>query len=159
VGRFQPFQLRNQRLLVATVAPRTDFVVGTLSDVAALCGVMLGILALAWLLGRAFARRFSGTIDALVGESERIGAMQLDRPVRVAANSREIARLVDAEEHMRAMLLDATRGLEAKVAERTSDLNQALERQSAIFAASPHGIALFEERRVKTASPSFERMF
>jgi len=28
-----------------------------------------------------------------------------------------------------------------------------------LFAASPHGIAMFEQRRITTASPTFERMF
>jgi PAS domain S-box-containing protein len=39
---------------------------------------------------------------------------------------------------------------------RVADL---LRRQRAIFAASPHGVAMFENRRIVLASPSFERMF
>ena len=39
---------------------------------------------------------------------------------------------------------------------RMSDL---LRRQNAIFAASPHGVAMFENRRITLASPSFEKMF
>ena len=159
IGRFQPFRLRDRQLLVATLAPRADFLIGSWGDAALIGAMMLVVLALAYVLGRRFARRFSGVIDSLVVESERIGAMQLEEPLRLKPNAREIAKLVEAEERMRVMLLDATRGLEAKVAERTRELNAVLERQTAIFAASPHGVAVFEQRRVLAASPSFERMF
>jgi len=40
-----------------------------------------------------------------------------------------------------------------------AELKSALERQQAIFSASPYGICVFEERRFAIASPSFERAF
>src|SRR5262249_9088521 len=38
-------------------------------------------------------------------------------------------------------------------------LKEALDRQNAIFTASPYGISVFQERRFVVSSPSFERMF
>src|SRR4029079_8803345 len=84
--------------------------------------VMLLVLLISYFIGRSFSNRFAGVVDALIDESDRIGALQLDRPVQIEVGSREFARLVDAQERMRGMLLDATRGLEAKLAERTREL-------------------------------------
>jgi PAS domain S-box-containing protein len=103
---------------------------------------------------------------ALAQASERIGNLELDRAVDVPARSRELQDLTAAQERMRQALLEATRGLEAKVgartrelAEREADTRTLLDRQKAIFAASPYGIAVFQNRRFVEASPSFERMF
>jgi PAS domain S-box-containing protein len=38
-------------------------------------------------------------------------------------------------------------------------LREGLERQNAMFATSPHGIAMFSQRRFVLTSPSFERLF
>ncbi|HZQ74123.1 MAG TPA: PAS domain S-box protein [Burkholderiales bacterium] len=276
IARFRPVALRNQSLVIATYAPRSDFAVGTAWNAAAIGAVMLFVLALGLLIGRRFSRRLAGVVEQLVNESERIGALQLDAPVDIPVRVRELARLVGAQERMRTMLLDATRNLESQVRSRTQaltderallqnildkspvsiaitskgvirfvnpivkdkfgfqvgdwapdvyvresdrdaliailkrdgivqnqevqmwskdrrkldmlvsflpipyegepgilawlvditerkkterELAEALERQNAIFAASPHGIAVFEERRLVVSSPSFERVF
>jgi two-component system sensor histidine kinase/response regulator len=159
LGRFRPYTLRNQQLLIGTVAPRSDFVIGTLSDALAIAAMMALVLLLVYLFARRFSARFGGVMHALGAESERIGAMQLDEPVRVPTSIREIGTLVDAQERMRLMLIDATRGLEEKVRERTAALNEALDRQSAIFSATPYGIGVFQNRRCVVCSPSFERTF
>ena len=122
IARFQPLRVRNLQLLVATLAPRAEFALGTLWDAAAIGAMMLLVLALAFIAGRRFSLRFATVMDSLITESERIGAMQLDKPVRVRTQLREIAKLVDAQEHMRLMLLEATRELEAKVDARTREL-------------------------------------
>jgi two-component system sensor histidine kinase/response regulator len=159
LGRFRPYKLRNQQLLIGTVAPRSDFVLGTLGDALAIAAMMLLVLLLAYLFARGFSARFAGVMNALGAESARIGAMQLDQPVQVPTRIREIGTLVDAQERMRLMLIDATQGLEDKVRERTAALNEALDRQSAIFTATPYGIGVFQNRRCLVCSPSFERTF
>jgi len=142
IGRYRPMALRNQTLLVGTVAPRADFVLGTVRDAAAIGAMMLLVLALAFLIGRRFSRRFTDIVDSLVAESERIGALQLDAPVRIATGTREIAKLVDAQERMRLALLDATRDLEAKVEARTGELAERETFMRALFDSSPSGLLL-----------------
>src|SRR5690606_27593304 len=75
------------------------------SDAAVLALMMLSAVALAYLVARGFSLRFSSVIRALVGESERIGAMLLDTPVAIRAPTREVSTLVAAQERMRVMLL------------------------------------------------------
>jgi len=83
IARFRPVTLRNQSLVIATYAPRADFVVGTAWNAAAIGAVMLLVLTLGFLVGRRFSRRLANVIDQLVVESERIGALQLDAPVDI----------------------------------------------------------------------------
>ncbi len=142
IGRFRPFTLRNQQLLIGTVAPRADFVLGTLWDAAAIAGMMLLVLSLAFLMGRRFSQRFAEVIDALVTESERIGALQLDAPVRIETGTREIAKLVDAQERMRLALIDATHGLEHKVKKRTRELAEREVFANTLMESSPAGLIL-----------------
>ncbi|MGQ0511188.1 MAG: PAS domain S-box protein [Betaproteobacteria bacterium] len=142
IGRFRPFMLGNQPLVIGAVAPRGDFTLGTLWDAAALATMMLLVLALAYLIGRRFSRRFAGIIDSLVTESERIGALQLDAPVSVPTGTREIAKLVDAQERMRVMLLEATQGLEHKVKKRTRELAEREAFANTLMESSSAGLIL-----------------
>jgi PAS domain S-box-containing protein len=159
IVRLRPLRLGNLSLVTATFAPRDDFAIGSTRDAVAILALMLGVLLLAYLFTRRFSVRFGGVMQDLRAESERIGSMRLDEPVRVHTGIEEIGRLVAAQERMRVMLLDATRGLEAKVEGRTHELKEALDRQKAIFSASPYGIGVFEQRRCTVASPSLERTF
>jgi HAMP domain-containing protein len=68
------------------------------------------------------ARRISGSLRELAAASERIGNLDLDRPVEVEARSAEMQDLVHSQERMRLALLGATRNLEQKVEERTGEL-------------------------------------
>jgi len=61
-------------------------------------------------------------LAALALESERIGRMELDRPVAVVGRWSEMTALARAQETMRIRLLAATQGLEAAVAQRTREL-------------------------------------
>jgi two-component system sensor histidine kinase/response regulator len=142
LGRFRPYKLRNQQLLIGTVAPRSDFVLGTLVDALAIAAMMLLVLLLTYLFARRFSARFSGVMTALSGESERIGAMQLDKPVQVPTRIREIGTLVDAQERMRLMLIDATQGLEEKVRERTQELAAAEQRFKGLLESAPDAIVI-----------------
>src|SRR5262245_39560643 len=73
IGRFRPLRVGTQELLIATIAPRGDFALGTLWDAGAIAAVMAGVLLLASLGARRFSRRFGDLVDQLAAESERIG--------------------------------------------------------------------------------------
>jgi PAS domain S-box-containing protein len=145
LGRYRAIPVRNQQLLIGTVAPRSDFTLGSLWDAAAIAAMMVLVLVLAFLVGRRFSLRFAAVVDGLVAESQRIGKLDLDAPVQVRAGSRELAQLVDAQEHMRLMLIDATRGLEDKVRERTREL---AERETELRAVTDEQKMLIENVQI-----------
>jgi two-component system, sensor histidine kinase and response regulator len=166
VGRFRPIQLGNQQLLIGTIAPRRDFALGSMRDAATIMALLLLVLGLALLFSRRVAAFFAAPVDALVAESERIGNLDLDAPVQVAAHSREIERLVEAQERMRGMLLSAKRDLEAKVelrtrqlAEREVMLQSLLDEQQAILQNVPIGILFSGDGKILRCNPEFTRIF
>jgi len=118
--RLRPLQLRNLDLVTATFAPRDDFEIGSAWDTAAVLALMASVLLLALLFAHRFSRRFAGIVQSLVAESERIGALQLDEPVKIYTRIREIGMLVAAKERMRGLLLDATHDLKERVKELTA---------------------------------------
>ena len=159
IARLAPLAVGDQRLIIASFAPRSDFQVGTLRDAAALGVLLLAAVALAFFLARRLSQRFGGILGQLLHSSERIGALDLDAPVRIDTPVRELARLVDAQERMRVLLLDATRGLEAKVAERTGELHAANAEQDAIFQSATSGIALIKDRVILRCNRKLEEIF
>jgi PAS domain S-box-containing protein len=166
LGRFRPYGLRNQQLLIGTAAPRADFVLFGAADAAVIAAMMALVLLLSFLIGRRFSRRFAAIVDALVAESQRIGRLQLDAPVRISTGTRELAELVAAQEHMRAMLIDATRGLEDKVRERTrelaereAELRALTEEQELILANAQVGILFTGDSRILRVNPKFTELF
>jgi PAS domain S-box-containing protein len=142
LGRFRPFQLRNQQLLIGAVAPRADFTLGSIWDAAAIVAMMALVLLLAFFIARRFSVRFAAVVDGLVAESQRIGRLQLDAPVQIKSGTRELAELVDAQEHMRRMLIDATQGLEDKVRARTGELAEREAFTRVLMESSPSGLLL-----------------
>jgi two-component system sensor histidine kinase/response regulator len=64
LGRFRAYPLRNQQLLIGTVAPKGDFVIGSRWDAAGIGAIMALALLLAALIGQRIARRFAATVDA-----------------------------------------------------------------------------------------------
>ena len=112
-----------QQILVIAAAPTTDFRFIDLRGKLIATGVLLSVIAAAAAMAALFASRISGSVRALVAESQRIGNLQLDTPLRLVTPALELDQLVDAQEQMRSRLLDATRNLEAKVAERTRELS------------------------------------
>lgn len=142
IGRFRRLQLDNLGLVVAATVPRADFAIGSGRDAAVILALALGVLVLAYVLSRQMSRRFQRIVQELGAESARIGAMELDRPVRVRSRLDEIASLVDAQERMRLMLRAATSELEATVAARTRELadREALLRQ--ILDTVPIGLSM-----------------
>jgi signal transduction histidine kinase/CheY-like chemotaxis protein len=134
IARFQRSALGTQTVWVATLAPEADFV----PVAAGLAGVISGIVGLTLVLAGwaavLLARRLSDPLDRLAAQSSRLGRLELDKPVDVAAPWREIDAVVQAQEAMRAELLGATQrlaqareSLEARVEERTHELALAKE--------------------------------
>ncbi|MGH8686357.1 MAG: response regulator [Burkholderiales bacterium] len=139
IGRLRELQLQNLTLVFAAAAPQQDFLMGTLWDVAAIAALMAAVLGLAALFADRFSARLASVLRALGGETERIGALQLDQPVRVDTGIREIGDLVRSQEHMRVMLRQATQGLEDTVAARTRELKEREALLATLLGSSPSG--------------------
>ncbi|MBV8633800.1 MAG: response regulator [Burkholderiaceae bacterium] len=151
---FRPIVIGHNKVWLGVVAPEDDFVPGKRSDLTSLIELGLAVIAAGALLAMWIARQFARPLEQLGQESRRIGELDLERPVVVAASWREIAELGMAQETMRRMLRDATgrlaeanATLEAKVAERTHELEQSratlAQREQffrAIFDHAPVGI-------------------
>jgi PAS domain-containing protein len=113
------------------------------------------------------ARRFVRTIRDLARESDRIGNLDLERPVVVRARASELVALAAAQEKMRQALLEATRDLERKVEERTREIQDAQtklrrgERRSrkAVFESATMGIALIRNRIIESCNRKLEELF
>ncbi len=135
--------------LVLTVVPESDFVrIG--ADFIAQALLMLAALsAVGYLMARRVAQRLGRSMADLAEESQRIGRMDLQEPVRIDARVAELQSLVDAQETMRQRLLQATtalaeanQSLEAKVAQRTAQLAANEARLLAILQDSPIGVGI-----------------
>lgn len=151
---FRPITIGNYMVWLGVVAPEDDFVPGQRSDLIVLIELGLFVLLTGALLAAWIARQFAKPLEQLTIESQRIGRLDLEKPVNVKGRWFEIAQLGAAQETMRKMLFDATRSLEeananleAKVAQRTRELeiSQAeLARREqffrAIFDHAPVGI-------------------
>ncbi|HEY1394205.1 MAG TPA: response regulator [Methylibium sp.] len=125
LGTFRRITLGSQVLWVGAFAPESDFAVTNAAQLTTLAAIVLFTLGLVWLVTRSIAKRFASPLQALAAESERIGRLELDEPVRVEAAWQEVAASAQAHEVMRTKLLQATRGLEAAVQQRTAELTQA----------------------------------
>ena len=114
-------------LYVVVVAPESDFALVGAAQWMTLAAILLVTVALtAWVALRG-AQRFARPLRQLASESERIGRLDLDRPVQVASRWQEVADTATAQESMRRGLLRATEGLEAAVERRTQQLTVAVE--------------------------------
>jgi PAS domain S-box-containing protein len=145
---------------VMAAAPRRDFAIGEPWHLAAICGIFVAALALAFGLSTAGARRLARSLSELAGESERIGALDLDRPVAVTAGTREMAQLAAAQERMRQALLEATRGLEAKVDARTRELVETAAVRQALIDRIANAVFYKDaEARFLGCNRAYEEMF
>jgi len=148
LGHFQTAKFGDKHFIIATAAPRDDFLPVALRNAAALGGaLMLVVLALAAFLAARIARHVSQPLERLARESRRLGALDLERPLDVHAPWQEAADLVSAQERMRKALLTSTdeleqanRELEARVEARTRDLQEREAYFRAIFENTGVGI-------------------
>jgi two-component system, sensor histidine kinase and response regulator len=111
--RLRPQPLGNLKLVAATFAPRDEFAIGSARDAVAVLALIAGALLLALLFAHRFSQRFGGAMQSLAAASERIGALQLDQPVKIDTRIREIDTLVTAQERMRTLLRERIKELTA----------------------------------------------
>ena len=113
-------------LYVGVLAPEADFAIVSTNAWATLVAILLATVSLtAWVALRA-ARHFARPLKELAAASERIGRLDLARPVSVASRWSEVADTARAQEVMRQRLLQTTEGLEAAVERRTRQLTVAV---------------------------------
>ena len=148
LATFKPTHFGTQTFWVATMAPEADFATATSTQVAVLAALVLATLVAAWFAATGLARRFSQPLEALADESQRIGRLELAKPVAVKATWRELDALARAQESMRVELLRATRRLadanerlEARVNERTRQLAEARDKAEAASRAKAEFLA------------------
>ncbi|MCM5677975.1 response regulator [Schlegelella sp. S2-27] len=159
-GTVLPLGLGAQDLLVVAAAPLEEFALVHPPIVVAAALVLLTVLGIGALVGRVVAGSISGSLARLVDESNRIARLELDRPVSAQAPARELAQLVNAQEHMRAMLLSATRNLEDKVALRTREIAEREHELRSLLASSPIAVFIADESgTVRFANPRFRALF
>jgi len=128
LARFSRVALQGRASLhVAVLAPESDFALVGAKQWMTLATILLVTIALTAAAALSAARRFARPLRQLAEESERIGRLDLARPVQVASPWREVADTAAAQESMRQDLLRATEGLEAAVERRTEQLTVAVE--------------------------------
>ncbi|WP_374246996.1 response regulator, partial [Zoogloea sp.] len=131
LAQFVPLNLGQQHWWIGGFARENDFIPTRLQDVApVLIGLVLLSIAITAGIARQLGRRIETSLTTLIGQSERIGRLDLTPPSEPLVTPwREIAELADSHERMRqhlsraASALDRSRAeLEEKVTERTSQL-------------------------------------
>ncbi len=113
-------------LVVGVVAPESDFAIAGPRQWTMLAVILLVTVSLSAWAALSRARRFARPLMALAAAAERIGRLDLARPVHVPTRWREVAETARAQEVMRQRLLQATAGLEAAVERRTTQLTVAV---------------------------------
>ncbi len=111
---------------VGVLAPESDFDIAGASQWTILGAVLLTTISLTAWVALWLARRFARPLKELAAESERIGRLELTRPVTVVTRWNEVAETARAQELMRQRLLQTTEGLEAAVERRTRQLTVAV---------------------------------
>ncbi len=94
-------------------------------------GLLLGGLVVSALAAGALARSMVRPIRTLDEGARRIGAGELDQRIEIKTGD-ELEGLADQFNHMSAQLRESYAGLERKVEQRTGELTEALEYQTAI---------------------------
>jgi two-component system sensor histidine kinase/response regulator len=130
-AHFLPVQLAGQSLWIGAFAPDADFVPARARDLGIFVGLLAGVVLLGVIMATRFAHRVRQPLRALVDESERIGRLDLSPGAPISARWRELAVLVDSQQHTRELLASATARLtrardelEDTVATRTAELGR-----------------------------------
>ena len=118
-------------LWVVSYAPESDFGVSTKTQVMILLAILAAGIAATMVLTRRTAAAFAAPLRELAAESERIGRLELQRPVHVSSKWLEVDVTARSQESMRRRLLQATSGLEAAVGRRTAELAAARDAANA----------------------------
>jgi signal transduction histidine kinase/putative methionine-R-sulfoxide reductase with GAF domain len=92
--------------------------------------VLLGALALAFIAGMFLARRMVVPIQALRAGAERLGGGDLSQRIAIKTGD-EVEGLADQFNDMAGRLQESYAGLEQKVKDRTAELSESLEQQTA----------------------------
>lgn len=116
VGTFNRTSFGSRFFWVGTFAPESDFLPAILPNLLWLTGLIICTLLLASLVATELARRFAGPLESLAAESARIGRMELEGPVKIQSNLREISTLALTQESMRVELMTATHRLKTAFA-------------------------------------------
>jgi signal transduction histidine kinase len=117
--------------LVFVVVPRAEAFEPLYESAMRTAIVLLAGLVLATLVALFMVRRMVGPIRLLQAGTARIGAGDLDSRIDVRTGD-ELESLADQFNTMAAQLRQSYSGLERKVAERTEELHESLEYQTAI---------------------------
>ncbi len=129
LAAFAPIEATGWTMLVEQPA---EEIYATLNAAIARTGILLLIgLVISALASLWFARRMSRPIAVLQEGAQRIGAGDLELQIVVNTND-ELEALATQFNRMTAQLRDSYAGLERKVAERTAELTEALEQQTAM---------------------------
>ncbi|MCK9684619.1 hybrid sensor histidine kinase/response regulator [Scleromatobacter humisilvae] len=118
-------------LWVVSYAPESDFGVSTKTQVMILAAILAAGLLATMILTMRTAAAFAAPLRELAAESERIGRLELARPVQVRGTWHEVDVTARSQESMRQRLLQATSGLEAAVDRRTAELAAARDAANA----------------------------
>jgi two-component system sensor histidine kinase/response regulator len=155
LASFRPFPFGTQTFWVATMAPESDFALPIGAQAIPLAAAVSATLLLAWLAAVSLARRISVPLQRLAQQSERIGRLELDQPLKVNAPWLELDSLARAQEAMRVELLAATRRLseinaaledQARAAQRaTEEAKAGLENFRTVFDIAPEIMAIVSE--------------
>ncbi len=166
VADFQPMELGNLRLWMATYAPLDEFSPWSAELAAQLAGIVLTGIVLAILLSTLLARRFSQPVEELATAAAALTGGDLGARVRVRG-PREIHRLSRAFNLMAQRLA----GREAELAGRAEELkalNEELENRvaartavlSALFDTLPYPIFVKGvDTRFTACNQAYERAF
>ena len=118
-------------LWIVSYAPESDFGVSTATQVAILMTILVAALGVIVVLTRRTAAALARPLRELAAESERIGRLELERPVGIRSRWLEVDATARSQEVMRGRLLQATSGLEAAVDRRTAELAAARDAANA----------------------------
>jgi signal transduction histidine kinase/CheY-like chemotaxis protein/HPt (histidine-containing phosphotransfer) domain-containing protein len=114
LATFYPNYHYPQVYWIAALAPASEFQVLPAGAVPGLAALLAAILVLVCLGATWMATVLTRPLELLVSSCQRIGQMQLDRPVEVTSPFREINSLARTNEEMRLNLVRATEAMAAK---------------------------------------------
>jgi PAS domain S-box-containing protein len=149
LARISPLPLgRSKHLLMATMAPATDFPLADRVFAATLGALLAAMIVFTVILSLYFSRLFSRTLNAIVRETERIGNLDLERPVKVNVNVMEFEALGNALDRTRVLLGNSNARLETDVENRTLELSRREAELRTILENAPIGIMFVGDGRL-----------